>query len=70
MKIIFVNRYFYPDFSATSQILYDLAKALARNGFKIENFINNSFDLIKMKKLSYKLFGLNPLDIRDLNIII
>ena len=36
MKIIFVNRYFYPDFSATSQILYDLAKALARHGFEIE----------------------------------
>lgn len=31
-KIIFVNRYFYPDHSATSQLLTDLAFALAREG--------------------------------------
>src|SRR3954451_16038466 len=30
--IIFVNRFFYPDQSATSQILSDLAFALAENG--------------------------------------
>lgn len=31
-KIIFINRYFYPDHSATSQLLTDLAFALAREG--------------------------------------
>ena len=30
MKFIFVNRYFHPDHSATSQILTDLAVALGR----------------------------------------
>jgi colanic acid biosynthesis glycosyl transferase WcaI len=34
-KIVFVNRYFYPDQSATSQLLTDLAHALAEAGFKI-----------------------------------
>ena len=31
-KLIFVNRYFYPDISATSQMLSDLAFRLAANG--------------------------------------
>jgi glycosyltransferase involved in cell wall biosynthesis len=35
-KIVFVNRYFYPDQSATSQLLTDLAFALARAGFEIQ----------------------------------
>ena len=35
MKIIFINRYFYPDHSATSQILSDLAFELARRGYTI-----------------------------------
>lgn len=35
MRIIFVNRYFYPDHSATSQMLSDLAFALAKSGYKI-----------------------------------
>jgi glycosyltransferase involved in cell wall biosynthesis len=34
-QLIFVNRFFYPDQSATSQILHDLASALARRGFCI-----------------------------------
>jgi colanic acid biosynthesis glycosyl transferase WcaI len=34
-KIIFVNRFFYPDLSATSQMLSDLAFGLARQGFRI-----------------------------------
>lgn len=34
-RIIFVNRFFYPDRSATSQILSDLAFALAKDGFAI-----------------------------------
>jgi len=34
-KIIFVNRYFYPDQSATSQMLSDLAFALAESGNRI-----------------------------------
>jgi colanic acid biosynthesis glycosyl transferase WcaI len=33
--IIFVNRFFYPDESATSQILSDLAFALAERGFTV-----------------------------------
>ena len=32
---VFVNRYYYPDQSATSQMLTDLAKALAARGFDI-----------------------------------
>lgn len=35
MKIIFVNRYFYPDHSATSQLLTELAFDLAKLGFNI-----------------------------------
>jgi glycosyltransferase involved in cell wall biosynthesis len=36
MKILFVNRFFYPDHSATSNILSDLAFALAERGYEIE----------------------------------
>jgi glycosyltransferase involved in cell wall biosynthesis len=35
-KLIFVNRYFYPDHSATAQILSDLAFDLARRGWRVE----------------------------------
>lgn len=35
-KIIFVNRYFWPDRSATSQILSDVAFHLAQNGHRVE----------------------------------
>ena len=35
-RIIFINRYFYPDHSATSQILSDLAFYLSSHGFNIE----------------------------------
>src|SRR5271167_1600832 len=31
-KVVFVNRYFFPDQSATSQLLSDLAFGLAKNG--------------------------------------
>jgi glycosyltransferase involved in cell wall biosynthesis len=34
-KVVFVNRYFHPDFSATSQMLSDLAFALAAEGFDV-----------------------------------
>jgi colanic acid biosynthesis glycosyl transferase WcaI len=36
LKIIFLNRFFYPDHSATSQMLSDLAFALAGRGHKVE----------------------------------
>jgi glycosyltransferase involved in cell wall biosynthesis len=36
MTIIFVNRFFHPDHSATSQLLSDLAFALARQGRTVE----------------------------------
>jgi len=32
-KLIFVNRFYYPDQSATSQMLHDLASGLVRRGF-------------------------------------
>jgi hypothetical protein len=32
MRIIFINRFFYPDHSGTSQILSDVAFALAQDG--------------------------------------
>jgi glycosyltransferase involved in cell wall biosynthesis len=35
IKVVFVNRYFHPDFSATSQMLGDLAFALVREGFDV-----------------------------------
>jgi glycosyltransferase involved in cell wall biosynthesis len=34
-KIVFVNRFFHPDQSATAQLLTDLASALARSGFNV-----------------------------------
>lgn len=34
-KVVFVNRYFYPDQSATSQMLTDLAKGLAAKDFDV-----------------------------------
>jgi colanic acid biosynthesis glycosyl transferase WcaI len=43
MRIIFVNRYFYPDHSATSQMLSDLAFALAKSG--------NKFSVITSRQL-------------------
>ena len=35
MALIFVNRYFFPDHSATSQILSDLAFGLAKKGRRV-----------------------------------
>ena len=35
MKIVFLNRYFYPDHSATSQLLTDLAFHLAKTGASV-----------------------------------
>lgn len=35
-RVIFLNRYFYPDHSATSEILSDLAFALSERGFSIK----------------------------------
>lgn len=37
-RVIFVNRFFHPDHSATSQILSDLAFALAARGWPVEVF--------------------------------
>ena len=36
MRLIFLNRHFLPDHSATSQMLSDLAFALAERGHKVE----------------------------------
>ena len=36
MKIIFLNRFFYPDHSATSQMLSDLAFELAGKGHNVQ----------------------------------
>src|SRR5260221_2195678 len=35
MKILFLNRFFFPDTSATSQIVSDLAFHLAREGYEV-----------------------------------
>ncbi len=35
-KVIFLNRFFYPDHSATSQMLTDVATALAARGMRVE----------------------------------
>jgi glycosyltransferase involved in cell wall biosynthesis len=37
-KVVFANRYFYPDESATSQLLTDLAFALVRSGIEVHVF--------------------------------
>jgi glycosyltransferase involved in cell wall biosynthesis len=34
-RVVFVNRYFHPDISATSQMLTDLATSLAERGFEV-----------------------------------
>ena len=34
-KIIFINRFFYPDHSATSQMLTDIAFGLAEKGWQV-----------------------------------
>lgn len=34
-RIVFVNRFFYPDVSATSQILFDLTKRLVEHGMEV-----------------------------------
>lgn len=34
-KLLFINRYYYPDSSATSQLLTDLASALAEAGYSV-----------------------------------
>ena len=36
MRVIFINRFFHPDHSATSQMLSDLAFALAERGHKVD----------------------------------
>jgi hypothetical protein len=36
MRVFFVNRYFYPDHSATSQMLSDLAFHLAERRIRVE----------------------------------
>ena len=43
MRIIFLNRYFYPDHSATSQILSDLAFHLAARGKDIHIVTSQQF---------------------------
>ena len=43
MKLIFINRFFYPDLSATSQLLSDLAFALASEGAPV-HVITNCYD--------------------------
>lgn len=35
MRVIFVNRYFYPDMSATSQMLFDLSCRLVQQGLQV-----------------------------------
>jgi colanic acid biosynthesis glycosyl transferase WcaI len=34
-RVVFINRYFYPDVSATSQILFDLARRLVEHGIEV-----------------------------------
>lgn len=36
MKIVFINRFFFPDHSATSQLLTDLTLHLAQSGFEVK----------------------------------
>jgi len=36
MRLIFINRFFHPDHSATSQMLSDLAFGLARRGRNVQ----------------------------------
>ena len=55
-KIIFVNRFFYPDYSATSQILSDLAFDLAKLGKPIEVISSRlMYDDSAMQLLSFEI---------------
>jgi len=70
-KFYFVNRYFYPDHSATSQILSDLAFYLSSKGFNIEIITSRQtyddsqaalsktevINGVKVNRLSTTLFG-------------
>jgi glycosyltransferase involved in cell wall biosynthesis len=50
MKLIFVNRFFYPDLSATSQLLSDLAFALASEGAQVHVITSRSrYDEVSAK---------------------
>ncbi len=51
MRIVFVNRYFYPDHSATSQILADLVFHLAGRGWDVG---------VITSRLRYEASGLGP----------
>ncbi|MCF6354598.1 MAG: hypothetical protein L3J26_05760 [Candidatus Polarisedimenticolaceae bacterium] len=42
MKVVFLNRFFYPDRSATSQFLTDLAFHLAGNGLLVTEQVNSA----------------------------
>ena len=35
IRVTFINRYFYPDVSATGQILFDLSRRLVKQGFEV-----------------------------------
>lgn len=35
MRVVFINRFYYPDISATSQILFDLTRRLASEGVEV-----------------------------------
>ena len=53
MKIVFINRFFYPDFSATSQILYDLTKNLAIASKELDLEIICSRNSYENKAIAY-----------------
>jgi colanic acid biosynthesis glycosyl transferase WcaI len=40
MKVVFVNRFFYPDHSATSQMLTDIAFGLTKHGYDVHVITN------------------------------
>src|SRR5258706_9631522 len=42
LKILFLNRFFHPDTSATSQIVSDLAFHLAQNGYEVHAITSRS----------------------------
>ncbi|WHZ30319.1 MAG: Glycosyltransferase [Nitrospira sp.] len=58
MKIVFVNRFFYPDHSATSQLLSDLVFGLARSGYEIVVLTGRQvYDQPVTSLLNYEILG-------------
>jgi glycosyltransferase involved in cell wall biosynthesis len=57
-RVVFVNRYFHPDLSATSQLLTDLASGLAKSGAEVHVICSRQrYDDAGVRLASHESFG-------------